>query len=511
MRRRGNKRSQLGFTIVELSMAMLIIGILAGITIFSIGAWRTKLATSEVKSDLNAVKAAMESARNFANTYPGTLPAGFSESKNVDVTLDTSNGSAYCVNAVSKTVGSVQYFMDVDTGGKVREPMKGTCATGEVISGTIIAKWSDISVSTGTTCGVYDSRAFCRGTNTYGEVGDNSTALRALSTPVNTTSVLSGKAVTDISTGTDHSCALAEGAVYCWGRNDNGELGNGTFTDSLYPVPVTTSGVLAGKTITSLSVGSRHTCVLASAAIYCWGYNAYGQLGANGTTDSNVPIAVTTSGALLNKTETAVNAGQFHTCAIASGAAYCWGSNSNGQLGDNTNVQKIVPTAVNVAGVLAGKTIDSISAGGTHTCAMATGAAYCWGDNTRGQLGDNTVAEKLVPVAVYTAGVLSGKTVTKLDSGFSFTCAIATNAAYCWGFNLYGQLGDNTTVNKQVPVAVVATGVLSGKTPTTIKAGWYTACVLANSDNYCWGYGPYGQLGTASTTSTSVPVQATNP
>jgi alpha-tubulin suppressor-like RCC1 family protein len=166
---------------------------------------------------------------------------------------------------------------------------------------------------------------------------------------------------------------------------------------------------------------------------------------------------------------------------------------------------------VYTAGVLSGKTITAISAGGKHTCALATNLAYCWGYNTNGQLGDNTLTQQQMPVAVYTAGGLSGKTVTRIDTNLTNTCVIASGVAYCWGLNTYGQVGDGTLVQKQVPTAVIATGVLSGKTLTSIKVGGYMACAMTSTNNYCWGFGGSGQLGNGSTTSSSVPVQVTNP
>ncbi|MDB5168539.1 MAG: regulator of chromosome condensation [Candidatus Saccharibacteria bacterium] len=507
----GKLRSSLGFTLVELSAVIFIISILATIVIFSIGSWREKVATSEVLSDLNGVKAAMENARNFGDAYPSTLPSGFSKSKNVDVTLYASSPTYYCVDASSKVKTSIKYFIDVDVNGKVREPMRGGCATGEAIAGGAVAGWSDISLSSGNVCGVIDSRAYCDGVNTYGEVGDNTTTDRNSLTPVNVTGVLSGKKVTDIAVGLDHGCALSEGKVYCWGRNTYGELGNGNNTNSLYPVAVSATGVLAGKTVTAISAGGHHTCAIATSLIYCWGLNASGQLGDSTTTHSNIPVAVIASGALSGKTITAVSGGDLHTCAIGSGAAYCWGSNSGGQVGDDTVVQKTAPTAVTATGVLSGKNIDTISAGGAHTCAAATGLAYCWGDNTYGQLGDNTVVQKLVPTAVHTASGLSGKTVTKIDTNLYHTCALASGVAYCWGRNHYGQMGDNTVVQKSVPTEVYAGGALSGKAMTDIKVGALTSCAITTTNAYCWGYGGYGQLNNGGTANSSVPVVSTNP
>jgi alpha-tubulin suppressor-like RCC1 family protein len=168
-----------------------------------------------------------------------------------------------------------------------------------------------------------------------------------------------------------------------------------------------------------------------------------------------------------------ISAGGFHSCAIESGRAYCWGFNQTGQLGDGTTADSIVPVAVDTSGVLAGKTLTQITAGEWQTCAVdAVGAAYCWGYNAEGQLGDGTTADSIVPVAVDATGVLAGQAITQITAGWQSTCALgAGGTAYCWGANNYGELGDGSIAGSSVPVAVDATGVLAGKTITQITAG----------------------------------------
>jgi alpha-tubulin suppressor-like RCC1 family protein len=136
--------------------------------------------------------------------------------------------------------------------------------------------------------------------------------------------------------------------------------------------------------------------------VYCWGNNSYGQLGNNSTTDSHVPIAVDTSGVLAGKTLTQISAGLAHACTVdPAGQAYCWGRNSDGQLGNNSTTDIHVPIAVDTSGVLAGKTLTQIAAGYRHTCAVGSaGQAYCWGWNGAGQLGNNSATDSHVPVAV---------------------------------------------------------------------------------------------------------------
>ena len=174
-----------------------------------------------------------------------------------------------------------------------------------------------------------------------------------------------GKTISQISAGSDHSLALdSEGQIYAWGYNYYGQLGNGDTTDSNTPVKVDTSGVLAGKTITQISAGSDHSLALDSEGqIYAWGYNYYGQLGNGDTTDSNTPVKVDTSGVLAGKTITQISAGFFHSLALDSeGQIYAWGANYNGQLGNGTTITSNTPVQTNFSNML-DRSITSIKFG----------------------------------------------------------------------------------------------------------------------------------------------------
>lgn len=271
------------------------------------------------------------------------------------------------------------------------------------------------------------------------------------------------------------------GRAISWGLNVNGSLGNNTTANSSVPVAVDTSGVLVGKTITSISAGGLRSCAVADGKAYCWGYNLDGQLGNNNTTSFPVrsPVAVNTAGALSSKTVTAITAGNYHSCAVADGRAYCWGNNNNGELGQNTFTDSSVPVAVNTTGVLAGRTITSIAAGSSHSCAAVEGRAACWGNNAYGQMGDNTTTQSPVPVPVTTSGVLGTRTVTTVGAGSALSCAVADGQAYCWGFNGSGQLGNGTTTQSLMPVRVDTSGALAGKTVSIVATGDYHAAVLA--------------------------------
>ena len=204
---------------------------------------------------------------------------------------------------------------------------------------------------------------------------------------------------------------------------------------------------------------------------------------------TSVPFAVTL-------TFTAVSAGTLYTCGVTTaGAAYCWGFNGSGQLGDGTATTQLSP--VLVAG---GVSFAAVSAGDNHTCGVtAAGAAYCWGDNTSGQLGDGTTTNRLTPVLV--AG---GVSFAAADAGGSHTCGVtAAGAAYCWGQNFYGQLGDGTTTGRSSP-GLVAGGVNFA----AVSAGDVQTCgVTAAGAAYCWGNNFYGQLGDGTTIDRLTPVR----
>lgn len=354
-----------------------------------------------------------------------------------------------------------------------------------------------LAIGGGHVCAIgADELVYCMGgAQQNGVLGDGRvTGVAIKYVAVDTSGVLAGKTIKTVATGDEFACVIAsDDQVYCWGENQYGQLGNnssGTVVPS--PVAVDTSGVLAGKTIKALSLGGTHACVIASDdQVYCWGANWSGRIGNNSTVDTLAPVAVDTSGVLAGKTMVAVSSASEHTCAVDSdGAAYCWGLNNKGQLGTNSTLTTFAPVAVNMSGALAGKTIKSISAGRYHTCAIASdNQVYCWGSNENGRLGNNSTADSLVPVAVDTSGVLAGKTVEELTARDNFSCVIASDKrVYCWGANQYGQLGDGTLHDASAPAAVDTSGALAGLDIAEIDSRTGTTCATAiDRSVYCWG------------------------
>jgi alpha-tubulin suppressor-like RCC1 family protein len=297
----------------------------------------------------------------------------------------------------------------------------------------------------------------------------------------------------DLAAGRDFTCAVNNtGAVYCWGNNTHGQLGNGTRVNSNIPVRV--DGITDAKTVTA---GWGHACaLLSSGGVECWGNNADGELGQGTLVDRIRPVVVEglASGAI------ALDAGDFHTCAAtASNGLKCWGKNTYGQLGDWTKIDRSLP----VDSPFFGGGVSDVAAGWGHTCVQTTeGWAKCWGNNAYGQMGFGKLTDIHLPAEDVVN--LNGR-VVKVTADGNQTCVLtAGGGAQCWGDNRYGQLGDGTTQKQYEPVQV--TGLTSGV--NNVEAGWnHTCAVISGGELKCWGWNFYGQLGEGTTMNQSVPAR----
>lgn len=386
------------------------------------------------------------------------------------------------------------------------------------------------------TCGIMSGAVYCWGRNAVGQLGngvhsaittdpsDEDPAVDTL-TPVKVVrevGVLSGKYVEDIFAAAYHNCALTdEGKVYCWGHNNYGQLGTGDKLNRDKPVEV--KGLLEGKVVTAIGGTNNTSCAIAEGKIYCWGNGASGTVGNGSTTSSNTtPTAVVTgvtNGLSSSYTATKLSSSgslSATMCAVADGKAYCWGHNAYGQVGDGSTTNRTAPRKVVDTGVLSGKTVTDISQDGssgetTHACAVANGRAYCWGDNGNGVLGNNSTTDSTTPVAVSTSGVLNGKTITRIVAGMYHTCAMTSeDKIVCWGYNGYGQLGNNSTTTSRVPVYIYQNGQIVDEVISDLGGGTNRGCAVVKSGkSYCWGLNSSaGQIGDGTRINRKVPTES---
>lgn len=353
-----------------------------------------------------------------------------------------------------------------------------------VVNGAVL-QVTQFAAGFGHTCAVTVSGGLkCWGLDNFGQLGDG-TELADKSTPVDVVGLTSG--VASVTAGIYHTCALTtSGGVKCWGYDSYGQLGNdSSFTNKATPVDV--SNMANG--IKQVDAGGFHNCAVTnSGGLKCWGEDAYGQLG-NDTSLTKQGVPVPVAGLATGVRQ--VSAGGNFTCAVTtSGGLKCWGIDMYGQLGDGSALVN-KPTPVDVAGLTSG--VASVSAAvGSHACAITTsGGLKCWGYDAYGQLGDDaSLTNKATPTDVY--GLTSG--VAQVEGGAIYTCALTVSGGvFCWGDDTSGQLGNDTAfTNKPIPVPVL--GLSSGV--VKIAAGHAHACAVTTSGALkCWGYGSNGQLG----------------
>ncbi len=330
-------------------------------------------------------------------------------------------------------------------------------------------------------------RVYCWGADNDGQLGVKP---QVLERPV-PTAIASGAVFQTIAAGDAHTCGSGtDFEMRCWGDNTVGQLGLGTTGGTSFPATAT-----APFDFVFVTAGGDHTCALTATHVAdCWGRNRSGELGVGDTASRNVPT-LTADGRVF----TAIAAGASHTCAeTGTGAVLCWGANALGQLGDSSTGGRATPDSVRTP-----IAFDVLAAGGNHTCGLSSGVAYCWGSNLRGESGTGATDSALIaPVAV------SGPTFMALTLGGDFTCGLAiSGSAYCWGANDSGQVGDGTQTDRSTP-----TLVQGGQYFTAIAAGASHVCAMtADGHVYCWGEGTSGQLGLAvpvplKTTPTLIPL-----
>jgi alpha-tubulin suppressor-like RCC1 family protein len=411
-----------------------------------------------------------------------------------------------------------------------------------------------VQVSAGleVTCARTAVQAFCWGDGAYGQLGVGKWSQGPQTVPLPVFGLKSNPtggsgAPLWIAAGYDHVCAaVAPSQVKCWGRGLDGQLGNGIVEEEDLPTGVlglpagggavadqVSAGLFTGCVATNnleaecwgtypgngdtanahdqavdtmlnkvvwVSTDTNSCALRVSETVDCWGDNFFGELGIG--TDSSTPVG--SPGAVMGLAGPVVqlSTGAGHVCAVIANAAapQCWGDNQSGQIGDGSETQRDSPTTV--AGLP--QHVAKIAAGNGFTCSIVTnGHAYCWGDNTWGQLGDNSKNQSSAPQQVANLG-----NVVQIAAGATFACALTTDGAvHCWGDNATGQLGNNSTTPSSVPVAVQ-----SLPAAVQIAVSGNTACAMTQGAQavYCWGDNADGELGANSTAADSLLPVAVN-
>lgn len=389
-----------------------------------------------------------------------------------------------------------------------------TCDAGMHCGGTTCStsSVSQVAVGAGHACALFaDATVACWGHDykpyaSYPGVGE---AVLASSTPV---PIRGATGIVELRAAEMHTCGRKmDGTLWCWGHNENGQLGDGTTTHSTVAVQV------AGLTnVTLFDGGRRHTCALGTynataPGLWCWGRGgesahnatgAVGKLGNNSSSDSKVPVRVDLSAAAAQgQTVKALSTGSYHSCMVMSDdTTWCWGRNANGELGNGTTTPSKVPVQVSYAGITipSGVTVDQVSCSDgrgkqNSTCILlSNGTVYCWGANAHGELGDGGTVARTAPSTPVNLAALGAVKIVQLAAAQYAKCARSDDGGvWCWGENRNGILGINngSVVTQATPVKA---NVLS--TATRLDMSHRLACAIDSANQlFCWGTNRRGQ------------------
>jgi alpha-tubulin suppressor-like RCC1 family protein len=359
----------------------------------------------------------------------------------------------------------------------------------------------------------------CWGHNASGEVGDGTITRRTSPTQV---LVAPGGAafgdVAQVAEGVNQTCAVRnDGTVWCWGANESGQLGDGTIVERHNPVQVHGAGNVGGLASAKRVVtGDDHGCALRTdGTVLCWGANCAGDLGDGSGAQSAAPVqvkGVDGVGFLTNLVDlvsggSPASSACDHTCALRNdGAVFCWGANSNGQLGDGSSTDRSTP--VEVQDALGGNLANAVELAGMYqtTCARITdGTVQCWGRNNKGQIGDNTTADRLRATLVQASAGVTFSGATRLSAGGEHACVQkGDRTMWCWGSNNNGQLGTGDLTDRPFPTQVKASATTSFTNvvePALDSVGHEGTCARKTDGSvWCWGLNSQGQLGDGTTT-----------
>jgi uncharacterized repeat protein (TIGR02543 family) len=306
-----------------------------------------------------------------------------------------------------------------------------------------------------------NGRVYSWGNNNSGQLGNGSTSNRTSPGLISFPGILSGETIQTVVAGQLHSLAVTtNGRVYTWGNGSAGQLGNGsTSYNSSTPLLVNFTGLLSGETIQQVSGGAYHSIsVTTSGRVYAWGRNVNGELG-DGTTNLRLtPTLISFTGLQVGETVQTVVAGSYHSLALTTNnRIYTWGDNGYGQLGSGTFTNRSLPTLISLTGLQGGETVQTVVAGSYHFLVLtSTGRLFTWGYNGNGQLGNGSTDNWLnSPTLIEFSGLQSGETLQHVGAGDYHSFAGTSNGRlFVWGNNGSGQLGDNTIISKNRPTLI---------------------------------------------------------
>ena len=369
-------------------------------------------------------------------------------------------------------------------------------------------------------------KVYTLGSNSYGQLGDGTTNYS--NEPICISDIenspLKGKNIVDIYGGSTMIARDSDGKLYSWGNNDSGKLGNGTTGNSGMPICISDieNSPLKGKNIIDVLCIDYSKIIVkdSNGKLYSWGRNNYGELGNGTTKDSSMPVCISdVEGSPLNK-RNIVDVYVIYSDTIiakdSSGKLYSWGDNNIGELGNGTTANSSMPICISDIknSPLKGKNIVDVhnygsNFGYTIIVNDSNGKLYTWGYNDYGQLGNGTTTNSSMPICISDIenSQLNGKRIVKIYEEFEYIIVKDNSGKlYSWGSNRSGQLGDGTTENSSMPVCIsdIANSPLKEKNIVDV----YNGSIAKDSDGklYSWGNNFYGQLGDGTRNNSSMPI-----
>ncbi len=457
----------------------------------------------------NGAAASVSTPTALVSPYNTTAWTMVSSGVNNTCAIRTSDSRLYCWGyGVFGTMGSGLYTSTNSTPTDLTDQ-----------DGWSASAWKDVNSGNNFVCGLKtDGTAACWGVGAYGQLS-NGIFTRTIPTGLTDEDGSASTVWSIVAGGERHACALraSDKVMFCWGENNYGQLGATSASGSFKPIPLTTSSGYNTTAWKQVSPGASFTCALrnSDSAAFCWGYDGDGRLGDGITTNRGVPGTLEATFASTAWESLAESTGSGHMCGIRASdyRMYCWGDNSYCQLGVGT-ADLFLSTPTALGGGFNTTQWKAVTVSNRNTCALrrADSRMYCWGDGSGYGNATSDTSDKNIPTAITSTGGWDAVAWSKVSVGYLYGCATRTSDSYlfCWGTNTYGQLGDGTTTSKSVPTALSGTfGTSAWKGITTTTTGWTCGIKTSDSRIYCWGDNRYGQFGAGNTTSSLTPVGLT--